>query len=259
MRLVAGSCFLGLFLLGAGCSSGPKYRIDDGLLASVAVSEKQAMLGAKAEMDQAVEEKRKAEADLQVVERDLSVAQSEYGQAKLDVDKAEAEAKLAEQSKDLNRMNQSRDGLKRAKMARDIADAKIDWQKQRRRAGKSQVDVAERHLDAAASRYEQEKARLAQQKGMMPSKDFNVMNFDQQVITLQGKYDQARIEANKETLTASQREQKVNQLKGQFDQAYPGAGGAPPPPPDGQPGYAPPQGQPPAGQPQGQPQPGNPY
>jgi hypothetical protein len=160
-------------------------------------------------------------------------------------------------------VNQGRDQLKRAKLAKDIADAKIDWQKQRRRAGKAQVDVAERHFDAAAARYEQEKARLAQQKGKMPSKDFNVMNFDQQVITLQGKYDQARIDANKELLTASQREQKVNQLKGQFDQAYPG-GGAPQGQPPAQPGYGDPQGQPgyaPQGQPSGQPQPqpGNPY
>lgn len=266
MRRLAG-CSLGLFLLCAGCSSGPKYRIDDNLLARVDVSEKQAMLGAKSEMDQAVEEKRKAEADLQVVERDLSIAQSEYGQAKLEVDKADAELKLAEQSKDLNRVGQSRDQLKRARMAKDIADAKIDWQKGRRRAAKAQVDVAERHGDAAAARYEQEKARLAQQKGMMPSKDFNLMNFDQQVITLQGKYDQSRIDANKEVLSASQREQKYNQLASQFQQSFPGAAapGQPSQPgaqPQGQPGYEgqPGYGQPqPGAQPQLQPQPGNPY
>jgi len=251
-----GSVLFGAVLL-LGCASGPKHRIDEGLLADVPVGEKQGMLAAKSEIDAATEEKRKASADLQAVERDVSVAQSEYGQAKLEVDKVEADVKLAEQSKDLNWVNASKAQLKLAKLGRDVADAKVDWLKKRRKGHQAVLEVAEAHQAAAAARYEQEKARLAQQKGKMPSKDFSVSTYDQQLANSQRKYDEAKVDASKAQVATSEMEQKYNNLLLQYQQAR----GTPAPPdqalpqPQPLPGAAPApqQGQP--GQP-AQPQPG---
>ncbi|MCS6914177.1 MAG: hypothetical protein RMK29_12965 [Myxococcales bacterium] len=227
MRRWVGRQVLGLMLLTA-CSSGPKYQVDDAILADVPVSEKQAMLSAKSEIDQALEERRKAEADLQVVQRDLSLAEAEQGQAKLEVDKAEAELKLAEQTKDMNRIQLAREQVKRAKLAREVADLKVDWQKQRRKAQRAVVEAAEGHLQAARARFEQEKARLVQQKGKRPSGDFNVLAFDQQAIKMQSRYDEARIEANRQMLQASQKEQAYQQRLTQYQQALGSGVGASP-------------------------------
>ena len=119
MRTWIPSILLATCLLGPGCSSGPKYKIDDMLLADVSVAEKQGMLAAQTEMNQAKEELMKAQSDLATADRDVSVADSEYGQAKLEVSKAKADLELANSSKDLNRINQAKAKLAEAELARE--------------------------------------------------------------------------------------------------------------------------------------------
>jgi chromosome segregation ATPase len=240
MRTWAAFFFL-TWTLAAGCGGGLKYKIDDQLLYDVPVAEKQGMLAAEAEIAQAREEKNKAQADIARIDTELSQAESEYGIAKLELEKAEAGLKLAEQSKDLNRVNAMQEQLKLARLGKQVAAAKVDWLKRRRKAHKAHLMVTERHADLAVARYEQEKARLAQAKGKKPSPDFNPLNFDQQVINVQRQHSEAQQYAMKISGEASQLEVKYNQMlsqyqtqRGQQPQAgQPAAGGT-------QPNYQPP-------------------
>lgn len=264
MRTWIPSILLATCLLGPACSNGPKYRIDDMLLADVAVSEKQGMLSAQNEINQAKEELNKAQSDLAIAERDVSVADSEYGQAKLEVSKAKADMELAQGSKDLNRINQAKGKLTETELARDVADAKYDWQKQKRRYAKALIEAAEEHVNSAASRYEQEKARLAQAKGKQPDPKFNVGEYDQQANDARSKWDSARAYAEKQAAEATGMEQRYNQLNQKLQaqrgmnnaqqtgapSSYPSPAGQPSYPPPGTQAY-PPQGGQPAYPPQG--------
>lgn len=235
MRTRAWICAVMFGVSLSACGGGLKYHIDDATLAGVPAAEQQGVLAAKGEVDQATTESANARAAVGVDDRDVSVAESEYGQAKLEVDKAEAEAKLAEQSKDLNRTQAATAQVKTARLGKQAADAKVDWLKQRRKANRATLEAAERHLLVAQAHLEQEKARLAQQKGIRPSQDFSVLNFDQQVLTAQGKWDQARVEADRQRLSATQAEAKYNSISAQYGQAR-GAGQPAAGQPAGQPG-----------------------
>src|SRR5262249_9997150 len=151
MRTWVGFCFL---LFTVSCGSGPKFRVDDQLLYDVPVAEKQGVLGAEAEIAQAREERNKAMSDVIKDGSQLSMSDWEYGQAKLEVSKVEAELNLANQSRDINRINPAKEQLKLAKMGKQVAAAKYDWLKMRRKGHKAQLDVADRHIDLAQARYE---------------------------------------------------------------------------------------------------------
>jgi outer membrane protein TolC len=77
------------------------------------------------------------------------------------------------------------------------ADAKVDWLNKKRKWIKAVRDAAEDHYAAADSRCELEKAKLAQQKGIKPSDDFNVMNFETDNLKKQQKYSESRMDADK--------------------------------------------------------------
>ena len=243
MRAWFGTLVFTSFIFAAGCGSGPKYKVDDALLADIPVAEKEQILRAKSEIDTATEEKNKAQNDLAVTEKDVSVSDSELGQYKLEVTKVKAERDLAVASKDVNRINAVKSQLQVAELARDVADAKLDWQKQRRRAAKAVLNVAEKHVIAATARYEQAKAQLAAAKGKSPDPKFTVANYDSQASEGQARYDQAKVDADRAQQDAMRQEQRYNSLLQRLQQLQQTTLGAQPPQ---QPSAQPPQG----GQPQ---------
>ena len=81
MRVLFRSILLSSVLLSA-CSSGPKYKIDDALLADVAPSDKAQMLQIQSDLNKATEEKNKATSDAAIAEKELTVADAEYDKAK---------------------------------------------------------------------------------------------------------------------------------------------------------------------------------
>jgi hypothetical protein len=181
----------------AGCSSGPKYKIDDSVFAQIPINEKQGLLQAEQEKSIARQEHQKAEADLKQIERELDIAENEYKMAKLGVENAESSKKLAEQSGDVNRKNAAERDLRVAEMGKKAAQSKVDWLEKKRKWAKACREAAEEHQHAADAKYELEKARLAQQKGIKPSEDFNVANFETEAMEKDKKYTEARLDAEK--------------------------------------------------------------
>ncbi len=182
MRSLFRSVLLTSVLLGA-CSSGPKYKIDDALLADVPPSDKAQMLQIQSELNQASEEKNKAQSDAAIADKELSVAEAEYDKAKADVNMAKAERDLAESTKDLNKIASAKSNLEQKQLAKDVSDAKIDFAKARRSHTRALFDSAEQRIVALQARYEQSKAQLAAAKGKKPTADFSVSTFDEQAAT----------------------------------------------------------------------------
>ena len=182
----------------AGCGGGgAKYHVDDQSLATASVQEKQGILAASQEKEVAKTEQQKAEADLKNVDNDLSIAENEYKTAKLTKDTAQLNVKNAQMSGDVNRQNQAAHDLRVAELGVRSADAKVDWLNKKRKWIKAQRDAADDHWAAADSRCELEKAKLAQQKGIKPSKDFDVMNFETDSMKKQQSYSSSRMDADK--------------------------------------------------------------
>jgi len=84
-----------------------------------------------------------------------------------------------------------------AELGVKAADAKVDWLNKKRKWIKSQRDAADDHFAASDARLELEKAKLAQQKGIKPSKDFDVMNFETDNLKKQQQYSSSRMDADK--------------------------------------------------------------
>jgi hypothetical protein len=187
-----------LLFLVAGCGGGgAKYHVDDNSLATASVQEKQGILAAQQEKEVAKTEQQKAEADLKNIDNELSIAENDYKTAKLGLDTAKLNSKAAEQSGDFNRKNQGTHDVRIAELGVKAADTKVDWLSKKRKWIKAQRDAAEDHYASADSRLELEKAKLAQQKGIKPSKDFDVMNFEADNLKKQQQYSTSRMDADK--------------------------------------------------------------
>lgn len=189
--------FLVAALLAAGCSSGPKYKIDDSVFAQIPVQEKQGMMMAEQEKSIAKQEYQKSEADLKQVERELDIAENEYKMSKLGVENAESSKKLAEQTGDVNRKNAAERDLRVSEMGKKAGQAKVDWLEKKRKWIKREREAAEAHQKSADAKFELEKARLAVQKGIKPSEDFNVATFETQAMERDKDYTEARLDAEK--------------------------------------------------------------
>ena len=97
----------------------------------------------------------------------------------------------------LRRKSQSQHDVSVAQLGVKAADVKVDWLSKKRKWIKAQRDAADEHFAAADARLELEKAKLAQQKDIKPSKDFDVMNFESDNLKKQQNYSSARMDADK--------------------------------------------------------------
>lgn len=194
---------LSILLAGAmagavGCGGGgAKYHVNDNALAGASVQEKQGVLAAQQEKEVAKTEQSKAEADLRGIETELDLAENEYKTTKLQLDSAKLNQKAVEQSGDVTKKQQVVNDTRVAQLGVKSADAKVDWLSKKRKWIKAQRDAADAHYAAADSRLELEKAKLAQQKGIKPSDDFNLMNFETDNMKKQQTYSEARMDADK--------------------------------------------------------------
>lgn len=200
-----------LTILGVGCA-GPRYHVNDAVLSDLPVQDKERMLAVQGEINQAAEEKNKAQADVAMDDRDISVAEAESAQSRLESGKLEAELRLAERGQDLNRIQPAKANFTAVNSAKNTSAAKLRWLEQRRDYHRILIEVAQLHGTAAERRYELEKARLAKSTGKLPSQNFDVAQFEGQAAQSQQKYDQARVRADKKQMAASQLEQTYNQL-----------------------------------------------
>jgi hypothetical protein len=203
----------------AACSSGPKYKISDDTLAQVPLAEKQGVMASQNEQVQAKEELRKARADLNAVDHEEDIANNDYKTAKLSLDTAELNKKSAEQSGDVNRKNTASRDIHVAELGVKAADARRDWLSKKHKWLKRILDAAEDHMAAADAKYELEKAKVASSKGIKPSDDFNVMNFETESLEKSKRYSESRMDADKHKADVDDLERKYNDRNQAYNDA----------------------------------------
>lgn len=200
MRRFTPITFVVATLAGACGGGGPKYTITDQTLASISVQEKGGVLQAQQEQNVAKEEQNKANSDLKAAKNELDIVENEQKSAKLKLDSAKLSTTAANQSGDLNRKNQAIKDQRLAELNLKMYDAKVKWVEAKKKYYDALADAAEEHGHAAASKVELEKARLASQKGIKPTEDFNLANYENQNMEKQRKWDEARGKAEQKRM-----------------------------------------------------------
>lgn len=207
-----------LLVWAAACGGGgPKYVIADQTLASIGSNEKSAIFAAQSEASMAKEELNKANYDTKAAKNELDIADNEHKAAKLKLDSAKLSKAAADQSGDLNRKNSAIKDQHLAELQLKLADAKVKWISAKKKYYDLLADSAEAHTNAAATKVELEKARLAAQKSIKPSEDFNVANYENQNMERQRTWDTARSKAEQKRLEVERAAAAYNQLQQQWN------------------------------------------
>ena len=206
-------------LLLAGCSSSPKYTVEDSSIAAVSMQEKQGVLAAQNDVNTAKAELESAKAQLRNCETELDVAENEYKSSKLQMDTAKLNQKSAELSGDMNKKNAANRDMHVAELGVKASDAKVEFLSKKKKWFKETEEAAELHVEAAQARYELEKAKLAQAKGIKPDEKFDVMNFETENMNKQQKWNEQRMEADKLKADVDARERQWQIQQQAYDQA----------------------------------------
>ena len=185
-----------LLTFAASCG-GLKYKINDALIADVPVAERGALLAIKDEQTAIKMNRQKTRYDRDVAERDLEVARADAKIAKLGVDKVNSDLDLARRTTDVNRIERAKVRLKVAELARSTAETKVAWRRLRLQYADQQLRVLRAEQFHAEARYEQEKARLAAQRGKTPYAKFDLSQFELQVAETQTPLARERVEAHR--------------------------------------------------------------
>ena len=183
------------------------------------MQEKGGVINAQSEQNQAREELRTATAMVDQTDRDLDIAENELKTQKLALDTAKLNLKSAQQAGDVNRKNQAERDVNVAEMGVKAADAKCDWLSKKKKMHKRERDAAEAHVSAADSHVELEKAKLAESKGIKPTQDFSIMNFESESMDKSKKYSEAKLDADKIRPDVDDLERKYKMLQDQYNGA----------------------------------------
>ena len=207
-----------LVLFGCG-GHAAKYKFDDVALASVPMTEKQSIFAAEQEVSVAKAKRQAAEADVRTTEHDIDLARVEREQARLSTQTAKLEMDAAEKAHDMNRQGPASDKKRIADLGERVANAKVDMLDQKRKWQNELIEVGDAQIDAALSRVEYEKAKLAAAKNIRPTKDFNPEVFTQDFEKRKREVDEEQREADEKKEKLERLTQSWKDLDAQYQQA----------------------------------------
>jgi hypothetical protein len=180
-------------LLCAACSSGLRYTIDDQLVAGVSAPERSGVADAQKELDGARKEQQKVNADLAQANGLVQQCDHDCDVAEKDAVHAVDNQKKAEQGGDMEQVNSANKNKEVTAAGQRAADAKREFMQRKQRALQVSVRAADKHILAAQSRYELEKAKLVSQKALA---NVDVNQFDAQYQEFQIDWQQTKNEAD---------------------------------------------------------------
>lgn len=205
-------------LLASACGGGSlKYTIKDEVLYSIGSTDKGAILAAQNEASIATHEQNKATSDAKAAKNELDITENEEKAAKLKLDSAKVSKQAADQSADLNRKSAAAKDVHLAELQLKVSQSKTKWVEAKKKYFDLLAESAELHAWSAQTKVELEKARLAQAKGIKPSEDFNVGNFETQNMERQRKWDEARNKSEQKRLEVERAASNYNQLQQQWN------------------------------------------
>jgi hypothetical protein len=167
---------------GGSSDPGPqplRYTLDDMHIAQIPIEEKRTVIESQQAHSVARMQHAKAMADLEDVGTQLDVTKNERKQALLEEQSAQRKLKAAEDSADLNRVNNSKRELRAAELSRKAIDEKVSYLEELRNYYKKLVRATKEEEYHQEARYELAKAQLAKRKNIRP-RDFDYAKFEEQ-------------------------------------------------------------------------------
>ena len=210
---------LALLMTVAACGGSLKYSIDDNVLASVPAQQREPLNGARNDAMRAEDNLRETQRTEQNAKNELAIAENAYKSAKLSKETAKVNRQGAEQSGDFNRKNQASIEFAIADKATDEADAKVDWLSKKKKWATTMREAAEYQVAGNKSQIELQKARICAQNNIRPSEKFNVLEFEQQSLEKQQKYNDKRRDADELKVKVDDLERKWQNKKQTTDTA----------------------------------------
>lgn len=226
--LVFATFGFGTALVGCGGSSGPaplKYSMDDMYLATVPIEDKQEVLQAQQAYSVAKMERASVEAKYQEAGHRLDVAKNQEKQARLDMKNAESKKQAAEDTGDMNKINARSAELHGAELARQAAQAKVEWVKENKKYLKEELRYRTEEMYHQEARYELAKAQVAQQKNIRP-KGFDFASYQAQVQERSRRAQKWRARAEQAKTKAENKKKQWEALQAQADNATRAASGS---------------------------------
>lgn len=191
-----------LFILGCGGSSdgppGPLAKhFDDMYIARIPLDQKGDVVQMQNQWAVAKMENANAEANEQEADGQVRQARNDYSAAKLAVDSAITAKKSAEQSADMNRMNNAQKDLKAAEDSANAAKLRVVYFEAYRNYLKRYHRYTMENMYWREAQYEQAKASLAKQNNIAP-KGVVYDDFPKQLTTREKRTQSARQKAEAE-------------------------------------------------------------
>ena len=191
-----------LFIIGCGGSSdgppGPLAKhFDDMYIARIPLDQKGAIVQMQNQWAVAKMENANAEANEQEADGQVRQARNDYSAAKLAVDSAITAKKSAEQSADMNRMNNAQKDLKAAEDSANAAKLRVVYFEAYRNYLKRYHRYTMENMYWREAQYEQAKAQLAKQNNIAP-KGVVYDDFPKQLTTRENRTNAARQKAEGE-------------------------------------------------------------
>jgi hypothetical protein len=173
----------GLFVIGCGASDSPPgplaKHFDDMHIARIPLDQKGKIVETQNQWSIAKMENANAEANVQEADSQLHQARNDHKAAKLAVDSAISAKKSAEQSADMNRVNNAQKDLRTAEDSAKAAEARVKYFEAYRAYLKRWHRYTQENMYWREAQYEEAKASLAKQNNIQP-KGINYDDFPKQ-------------------------------------------------------------------------------
>jgi hypothetical protein len=203
-----------------GSSDGPPpplgRHFEESFIAAIPVDQQSDVIKAQSDHNVAQREQAKAEADIREQKLQLDVAKNEARAAKLDLDSASQREKMAQQSADMNRINEATKEKRGAELARNAADERVKYYTAYGQWLQKLLRYTQENTYWRESQYELAKARLAQKNNIAPA-GFNLDNFIQQESQRVKRVEAAKAKAEGAKGGAMDARQKWLVIQGEAD------------------------------------------
>ncbi len=227
LRLLAlGSTLTAITACGGGGESRPgplSHHLDEMHIARIDMAERQAVFQAQNDYQVARGEQAKAIADADDNRTKISVAENERKQAELGEQSAKQKLANAEQSADLNRINNAKGELRIAEMKRRAAEQKVTALKAKRQWLKKWGLYTEENMYAQEAKYELAKARLAREKNIQP-RGFRFGDYEAQAGDRSRRAQRSKAFADQEHQKFLSEKKRYEAMKAEAERAAGGTG-----------------------------------
>jgi hypothetical protein len=195
-----------LFLIGCGGASDepPKplsKHFDDMYIARIPLDQKGGVVQTQNQWSIAKMENANAEANMQEADGQLHQAQNDYKASKLAVDSAISAKKSAEQSGDVNRMNNAQKDLRAAEDSQKAAESRVKYFEAYRNYLKKYWLYTQENMYWREAQYEDSKSTLAKANNIQP-KGVNYEDFSKQLADREKRTQKAKQKAESEKTKA---------------------------------------------------------